>query len=589
MTKPKLAWLALHAFNLAAIAGFYTYNLNRTYPWVGQDFSHFIPRLLDTYLHIKINGPLVQWYTANFGGGLPAFANPQHLQFSLPQWLMLCFDPWQAFLFSVGVYVGLGYIGAYKLLRVILQFDRPAATLGAIFWSLTGFYLSRMLVGHFGFLSFPLLPLMLYLLLESRLPLAAASVLFALLSASLVYSAGFYTAVIFAFSGGLSLPLISLMQPQAVHIGRMARRLVMGAGLALLLSGSKLYAVFALMRFFSREVMSIYDAPLLQKVTGIFFQLVGVSLIVPLRLLQGRDPNAIRDYLAARTGIVSSLWELDSAVSGLAVIILGAGLAWHAWRSIRSRGRITKQQAAVASIFALVALALIQYIVTEGPVFDFLKSLPLFRSMHVNIRNTSAFILPICLGAAYYLNEFFRRTRARQKSILLTLNMLALIALFPYLVISPQLHLRFVEIKPLREVYWQMRAGETFPIQKIGDDLDIEAIDRNASSLFIYEPIFGYELEYFHPLVVPGSIYLQDGEYLNMTNPASLVYPEENGLTPFERFKVSERDKLEQFANRRQPYFKMPFMQHVLNIVSAAALGIHVAVLLWFGWKYVKP
>lgn len=585
--RPKILRLGLHLFNIACISGFYIFNLNRDYPWTGQDFGLFMPRLIDTYLHIKLNGLLIQWYTPSFGGGLPAFANPHHLQYTITQLLMFMLDPWQSFLASVAIYTALGYWGAYHLQREVLHFGQPAATLGSIFFTLTGFYLSHLLIGHVSFLAFPLFPLLIYVVLATKLPALLAMVFFSLLAAVIVHSGGFYIAVIFAFAGGMVLPLIALMRPQAIEPGRVAKVLAGGIVLFLLLTGNKIFAAQSFMRFFPREMSVTYEADTLQKLTGIFFQLAGTTLIIPQRILFGRDPNAIGDYLMARTGITSSLWELDTAVSGLAILILLLGLTWHMWTMFKNPPVLKKHTLAAVALFALAALALIQYTITEGPVFWFLKTLPVIRSMHVNIRNSAAFIFPIALGAAFYLNHFFRHIRW-QGFIFAVLNVTALCALLPYLAISPDAHLRFIEIKPLREVYWQIRAGEIFPVEKIAEDQDIEALDRFSSSLRPYEPVFGYELENFHPLVVPGSIYLQDGEYLNMTNPASLVYPQENGLTLFERFKVTEREKLEQFANRRQPDFKLPLMQHILNIVSAAALGIHAAVLLWFGWKYVN-
>jgi hypothetical protein len=60
--------------------------MNKDYPFVGPDYRYFIPRLIDTNLHMRINGPGIQWYTPSFGGGLPAFANPQNIEYSIVQW-----------------------------------------------------------------------------------------------------------------------------------------------------------------------------------------------------------------------------------------------------------------------------------------------------------------------------------------------------------------------------------------------------------------------------------------------------------------------------------------------------------------------
>ena len=54
---------------LVAILGLIVFIICQGYPKVGHDYGFFIPRMLDTYLHSKVNGLAIQWYTANFGAG----------------------------------------------------------------------------------------------------------------------------------------------------------------------------------------------------------------------------------------------------------------------------------------------------------------------------------------------------------------------------------------------------------------------------------------------------------------------------------------------------------------------------------------
>src|SRR5215216_7213206 len=77
--------------------------INRDYPLVGHDYRYFIPRLIDTNLHIQRNGLSIQWYTPSFGGGLPAFPNPQHLEYSLVQALTFLVNPWLALLLTTAI------------------------------------------------------------------------------------------------------------------------------------------------------------------------------------------------------------------------------------------------------------------------------------------------------------------------------------------------------------------------------------------------------------------------------------------------------------------------------------------------------
>ena len=93
------------AANLILIIGFYFVYLSRSYPFIGHDYRYFVPRLLDTYLHYRLNGPVIQWYTPSFGSGLPAYPNPQHMQYSLPQILLAVVNPWLAILVSMAVFL----------------------------------------------------------------------------------------------------------------------------------------------------------------------------------------------------------------------------------------------------------------------------------------------------------------------------------------------------------------------------------------------------------------------------------------------------------------------------------------------------
>ena len=86
MSKHKFE-IIIHASALLAITIFLIAFLNLGYPLVGHDYGYFVPHLLDTDIHYKTNGLNIQWYTPSWGGGLPAYPNPQHIQFSLPQLL----------------------------------------------------------------------------------------------------------------------------------------------------------------------------------------------------------------------------------------------------------------------------------------------------------------------------------------------------------------------------------------------------------------------------------------------------------------------------------------------------------------------
>lgn len=146
---------------LLAIAG-------RDYPIVGHDYRYFVPRLIDTDLHLRVNGPGIQWYTPTFGSGLPAYPNPQHLEYSAIQALTYLLNPWLAILLTAAIAQAIGFASCYKLAREQLGLGVTASTLCATVFIANGFSISRLTVGHVGFLFFPLTALLLRLLLGHR-------------------------------------------------------------------------------------------------------------------------------------------------------------------------------------------------------------------------------------------------------------------------------------------------------------------------------------------------------------------------------------------------------------------------------------
>ena len=83
--KKSFGVILLIALNILIIGYLLIWYLNRTYPIIGHDYRLFMPYMLDSYLHQKINGLSIQWYTPSFAGGRPVYPSPEGLA------------PWPAF------------------------------------------------------------------------------------------------------------------------------------------------------------------------------------------------------------------------------------------------------------------------------------------------------------------------------------------------------------------------------------------------------------------------------------------------------------------------------------------------------------
>src|SRR5512135_1625522 len=108
--KKQVSYALLIIVHIFIIIFFLIQYSNATFPMIGHDYRLFLTRLIDSHLFYKANGFGIEWYTPNFGAGLPAYPNPLQLQFSLPQLVTLFFNTYTAVLISTAIYIAIGFL-----------------------------------------------------------------------------------------------------------------------------------------------------------------------------------------------------------------------------------------------------------------------------------------------------------------------------------------------------------------------------------------------------------------------------------------------------------------------------------------------
>ncbi len=561
--------------------------MNRDYPLVGHDYRYFIPRLIDTDLHLRLNGPAIQWYTPSFGGGLPAFANPQNIEYSIVQWCSYFINPWSAILLSTAAISLAGFYFLYKLLDQKLELHWMASTLGAMFFIGNGFYIEHLIVGHLGYQLFPLGAIVLYALIDSRNKLLLNSAGIAIVVALFIHQAGFYLLIILMLSLGMALPILFLYKPAVLNLKKITQTIVISIILSMTMIASKVSAVYALMRHFPREIFDSYNVSFLQGLVGIIVQLLGTMALGPIVLLTGNNPDLLSGAFGRITGSEYGIWEIDAGLSPLLLVFLFIGLT-GALRNIRTGAKL---QLARSQIISLIILTLaiwmtVEMTLAKGIIYGLTKQLPMLKSLHVNVRFAAAFIIPLIIVGAFQLHRYFS---AKPRLLYFFAGALLTNAfLLSFFSLSSEVHSRHFSVKFSNSLNEQIQNGMRFQVIDITDKPDWEGFSPHSSTYRPYEPVFGYSLESFSPKVHPGSVFETSDGYFNMTNPVSLVFPEANNLHPFERIKVSERDKLEIFLERGQPEWNIPMRQKALNILSLLAVIFSVGVLLSAGAARIK-
>lgn len=548
--------------------------INRDYPFVGHDYRYFIPRLIDTNIHIRLNGLSIQWYTPSFGGGLPAFPNPQHLEYSIVQWVSFFIGPWSAILLTTAGISLLGYSFFYRILNEELELDWKASTLGAMFFLGNGFYIEHMIAGQLGYQLFPLGGVILYFLLNRKTNLLTNSIICALIAAMMIYQAGFYLIIILFLSFAVTIPLIYLYFPALIDFRRLLLTLILFTPLLIFVSSAKWNAVFAFMNHFPRQIFDTYHVGILQGLIGLIAQFLGVMVLAPILMLTNQNTDLLSGALSNITGAVYGIWEIDTGISPVLIAFLLAGMA-RFFAGLRKRG---KPKLESTRLYALVFLSIAIWIIVEltfakGLIYPLIRDLPVLRSLHVNVRFASAFILPLVISGTFLINRFFLE-HPKSGPFLIT-SFCTIATLMSYFFLSREIHSREFKVFTNKEI----QNTVTFPVIQISNIGDWEVFVEHASSYEPYEPIFGYYLETFKPKTHLGSVFDKKNGYLNMTNPSSLVFPEINNTYPFERIKTSERQKLETFIRHRQPDWEIPKSQKFFNMLSLTTLVFSLCII----------
>lgn len=575
------------AVYLAVILSLIVFIVSRDLPKVGHDFGFFLPRLLDTHLHHRVDGLGIQWYTANFGAGTPAYPNPQYIQYSLPQFLLFIVNPWTALMLSLVMYAALGFTGFYLFLREEMGLIASASALGASFILANGFFIEHALVGHVGFQAFPLLGVLLFLVFTKRLSTLISGILIGLLCAAVVNQAGFINLIIFGVSLPVLLPLIYLLRPELYH-RKVFVTLLAGGLSATLLSLSKVSAVLAFLRNFPRAIEDDYGQTYLQGLLGMVRQLTGFTFIAPYQLLTSRKMDDINLFFQQGAGAQFGIWEMDIALSPGLLILLLMGLGYLLSRIGKTSLALPRNKWIAALLLFLALWLAADLTLAQGWLYSLVKPLPILRSLHANVRFTAAFIFPLAVIGAFVFHETFKdRTHAIPIVFgILSLSTIAMLTL--YLAIPEDVHVRNFNIDSVLPTYAEIDRGWNFSVKDVAEITDMEAFQQESSNLTTQDPMFGYVGEYFEPKAVPGPVMeIRDGAY-NMTNPAGFVFPAENGIRPFDLFREDQKAELDALLNHRQPDVEISVWQKTANAISGITLIISIVYLAYEGWKGIS-
>jgi hypothetical protein len=584
--KYRNIYTALIAINILIIIFFVVQYTSAAYPLVGSDYRLFGPRLLDTLLHYKVNGFSIEWYTPSFGGGLPAYPNPLQMQFSLQQLFTFFANPWIAILATSAVYIVVGFWVTFLLLRDVLELKPFSAILGASFFVANGFFIERLVVGHADKITFPLIVIPIFALFYRKIPSWLAGILISITGAILLNSGGVYIGFMCFFTAIVTIPIFYFLKPALFDLKKMISVVIWGGILTILLCGSKFYAITTFMQTFPRDVQDHYFVSLNSSIVGAAFQLIGVMTTLPFLKLVGKSSLVYVVRLTKWTGTPYGFWEVDSSISPALIILLIYGI----WTILFHKPHFGKRDLinkVIAGICLIISVIFVfQFSTARGFLFDAVKGWPLIKSLRTNTRFIASFVLPLAiLGVKGF--DYWTKGKSGLRTIaaFVFLNGLSLVALWGYYLLPMRVQGRTYDITSIMGTYTKIQAGDTFPVNKIIPTMnDDEVFIAQASNVtFHYDPLLGENS--FHPHVHEGSVFdIQNGFY-NMTDPTGYVYPKENNSKLFSLIPVSDYNKLIDFLNRRQPDWKLPLIQIVLDWAAGLTFILIVLAVIFYSFR----
>jgi hypothetical protein len=584
--KYRNIYTALIAINILIIIFFVVQYTSAAYPLVGSDYRLFGPRLLDTLLHYKVNGFSIEWYTPSFGGGLPAYPNPLQMQFSLQQLFTFFANPWIAILATSAVYIVVGFWVTFLLLRDVLELKPFSAILGASFFVANGFFIERLVVGHADKITFPLIVIPIFGLFYRKIPSWLAGILISITGAILLNSGGVYIGFMCFFTAIVTIPIFYFLKPALFDLKKMISVVIWGGILTILLCGSKFYAITTFMQTFPRDVQDHYFVSLNSSIVGAAFQLIGVMTTLPFLKLVGKSSLVYVVRLTKWTGTPYGFWEVDSSISPALIILLIYGI----WTILFHKPHFGKRDLinkVIAGICLIISVIFVfQFSTARGFLFDAVKGWPLIKSLRTNTRFIASFVLPLAiLGVKGF--DYWTKGKSGLRTIaaFVFLNGLSLVALWGYYLLPMRVQGRTYDITSIMGTYTKIQAGDTFPVNKIIPTMnDDEVFIAQASNVtFHYDPLLGENS--FHPHVHEGSVFdIQNGFY-NMTDPTGYVYPKENNSKLFSLIPVSDYNKLIDFLNRRQPDWKLPLIQIVLDWAAGLTFILIVLAVIFYSFR----
>jgi len=539
---------------------------------LGHDYEYFIPSFIFGKIWFLNNFLSVPWFTPSFCCGIPFFADPQSMYYSIQQIIFLIFDPILSLKIFFLILSGFSYVGMFLLAKKNFKFNNYVSLLCASLFLFNGFFVYRAIAGHVAYLSYIFVPLYCFFLISSTQNksnytyLVLSSIVFAYL-----FHSGSGAIILIIFISILTVLLLySHLENNLKVFFKFFQSLILGV----LISLSKITASLFFLNNFPRQ----YPATEFNSLAS-FIKAFFLSLFL--------KPNH-KDFNESITSMFPfGIHEMEYSVSIVPIVLI-----FFIYFMDKKFLRINYYNIRFIILLFIIFLIPILLNVNFLNQFQIIDKIPILSSTWVQLRWMAIYILPIIIISGLLVENF--KLGLNQKEYLVIISILVLLA--QNLIKDNSWHFddQRYSVKNAMDFSTKIRNGINLEIigpaillDKSGSPIKVnnknDMLFFSYSPLLCYQPIFGYGLEKLNAkqITFNSKQLSQDGSFMYYSNkldqkddhfmffnPSCFLFPKENNCFPGDTFKISEKEKLIKFTSYKKFEFKQNKIQIISNYVS---------------------
>ena len=563
---------------------------------IGHDYEYFLPNFLYGKIWFKNNFLSIPWFSPSFCCGTPFYPDPQNMFYSVQQIFFILFEPIFATKLMFSYFSLIGYLGTFLLLRKRFNFSFESSFLGSVIFLFNGFFVYRSIIGHVAYINFTFIPIYCFFLFgsinainkfKSNIYLIISSIILS----SLIYSGSgpiLSIIVIIIFS----ISIIFYLHNKNIFL--ILKKLILSLFLTILFSLSKIISSLIYLSNFERVYPSIYFENIFDFLK---FSFTSLFLFPSVDFFNNQIINGVTRKLFVH--------ELEYGLSIIPLLLFFLIILKFNYFKIYFKN--------IRYLIIFIFLLSIP-ILFNTDFFNFqnaIKNIPIIKSSWVQIRWLSFYILPVIFLSVFIFDKVINCKYRIHFSIFF----ISIIFIQNFYYDKSYYDNQNYNPSNMVNLFYKINQDKNVKIEAIGTIVNSENkifnngirndfFSDNISSLFCYQPIFGYSLQKFpkDKLILNKKIKLKNSNLLigdlnisknsnenfNFLNPSCLIFPNANDCKAGDLFKVSDENNFKNFINYKKINFKKNKLQIISDIITLISLVLFIVLLILNIYFYKK-